>query len=181
MKTLAALLFAAALMACGGKSTQTNTVPTDNAGTTGSDTTAPVDGTGGTTYGGATTTPPPAEEPADPAPRRTLRTRALARQARNRRAAHDPLSKTTIQTPSGSLRHTELKRPTVAPDGSLTGPDVRANCPDDKTSTRSGCHENGASAPSKKGAQAAAMTSRPRRGSLPLKKTASGAMNVRKA
>ncbi len=66
MKTLAALLFAAALMACGGKSTQTNTVPTDNAGTTGSDTTAPVDGTGGTTYGGATTTPPPVEEPAPP-------------------------------------------------------------------------------------------------------------------
>lgn len=61
MKTLAALLFVAALMACGGKSaSQTNTVPTD---TTGTDTTTPVEGTGGTTYGGAATTPPPADEP----------------------------------------------------------------------------------------------------------------------
>lgn len=62
MKTLAALLFAASLMACGGKSaSQTNTVPTDSP-----DTTAPVQGTGGTTYGGAATTPPPATEPGAP-------------------------------------------------------------------------------------------------------------------
>lgn len=72
MKIMISVVMAAALMACGGKSTK-STTPDNTAGTT--QTTAPVEGTGGTTYGGATSpeaTPAaeaaPASAPAEAAP-----------------------------------------------------------------------------------------------------------------
>ena len=47
--------------------------------------------------------------------------------------AHDPLSKTTRQAPSASRRQMELKRPTCAPEGSRTGPELRARSPESRT------------------------------------------------
>jgi hypothetical protein len=94
---------------------------------------------------------------------------------------YDPLSNTTLHWPSASFRQMELKRPASSPDANSAGPELSARRPDSNTWITSGCHENGASAPSKFGAQSRAMASSPRDGSLPLKKTASGDTKVRKA
>ncbi|NVB77249.1 MAG: hypothetical protein HOV81_02540 [Kofleriaceae bacterium] len=54
MKIIVSVLFAASLMACGGKAKKSTTP--DKADQT-ENTTVPGDGTGGTTYGGTTGTP----------------------------------------------------------------------------------------------------------------------------
>ncbi len=55
MKLIVAVLFAASLVACGGKAKK-NAMPDNKTGTTETTT----EGTGGSTYGGAQTTPAPA-------------------------------------------------------------------------------------------------------------------------
>ena len=64
-----------------------------------------------------------------------------------------PLSNTTRQRFGPSSRQIELKRATVLPDGSRTGPVLRASVPEASTSTWSGAQENGASLAVKNPAQ----------------------------
>lgn len=84
----------------------------------------------------------------------------------NRLWCHDdPLSKTTRHWPSASSRQIELNRPITSPDAARTGPELSARSPEARTSMTSGCHEKGATEPSKNGAQPRRISSHPRSGS----------------
>ena len=95
--------------------------------------------------------------------------------------AEQPLSKITLHCSGVSRRQMELNMPMRVPEGSCTGPLLRARVPDGNTSTVSGSQENGASAESKYLDQYARTDSLPRSGVDVVKKMASSDSHLAKA